>query len=66
MIVSSMRVSRSDPPRGAIATVEPHAGADSAPDDRLDFPPVAPVAQRIEQRFPKPQVGGSSPLGGTL
>lgn len=24
----------------------------------------APVAQRIERRFPKPCVGGSSPLGG--
>lgn len=26
--------------------------------------PRAPVAQRIERRFPKPCVGGSSPLGG--
>ena len=26
----------------------------------------APVAQGIEQRFPKPQVGGSNPLGGTF
>ena len=26
----------------------------------------APVAQRIERRFPKPCVGGSSPLGGAI
>ena len=26
----------------------------------------APVAQRIERRFPKPCVGGSSPLGGAM
>ena len=28
--------------------------------------PSAPVAQRIERRFPKPCVAGSSPAGGTL
>ena len=28
--------------------------------------PHAPVAQRIERRFPKPQAGGSSPPGGTM
>ena len=28
--------------------------------------PLALVAQGIEQRFPKPRVGGSSPSGGTI
>ena len=34
------------------------------PRDTLD-PPVAPVAQGIERRFPKPCVAGSNPAGGT-
>ena len=33
--------------------------------DAILSPPHAPVAQGIEQRFPKPRVAGSSPAGGT-
>jgi hypothetical protein len=35
---------------------------ESTPDQQFIYP--APVAQRIERRFPKPCVGGSNPSGG--
>ena len=38
---------------------EMNAGSRGAP--RLNYRCLAPVAQGIEQRFPKPRVGGSNP-----
>ncbi len=44
-------------PGGALTPGRPEATA--------RVPPSAPVAQGIEQRFPKPRVAGSNPAGGT-
>src|SRR5918994_226573 len=41
-----------------------NAGRRGGPE--LNYPRLAPVAQGIEQRFPKPRVGGSNPSRRTL